>query len=404
MTDIASGVAKRVAYKAEPTWGAAAGASGAQYLRRVQSTLGLQKQKYESQEIRRDYQRNDMRHGVRSVEGSISGELSAGTWEDFMAAAVRQVFAAVSAISSLTLTIAASGANYTITRSAGSWITDGIKLADIVRITAGAYNAANLNKNLMVLAETATVLTVTPLNGVALVAEGPIASGTLSVPGKKAYVPTTGHTDASFTIEHWFADIAQSEYFTGCKVNDMNIALPPSGLATVEFGFMGKDVTTGSSQYFSAPTAETTSGALAAVNGVLTAQGSAIALITGLSFGLKGNMSAEAVVGSNTYAGITEGRVIIDGQVTALFQDAVMRDYFINETEVGLSAVLSASGAAAADFIGFSLPRVKFSGGKPDDGEKSLILSMPFDALFNNAGGAATTTEQSTLVIQDSQA
>ena len=404
MTDIASGVAKRVIYKVESTWGTAASASSAQYLRRVSSTLGLQKQKYESAEIRRDYQRNDMRHGVRSVDGSISGELSPGTYKDFMAAAVRKAWAAVSDITSLSLTIAASGSDYTITRGSGSWITDGIKLGDVVRISAGSVNALNLSKNVMVLAESATVLTVKTLNGTAMTAEGPIASCTVALPGKKTYVPTTGHTDLSYTIEHYFADISQSEYFTGCKVNDMNIALPPSGLATCDFAFMGKDITTGTSQYFTSPTAEGTSGGLAAVNGVLVAQGSAIALITGLSFSLKGNMTAEPVVGSNTYGGITEGRVIVDGQVTALFQDATLRDYFLNETEVGLSVALSASGAAAADFVGFSLPRVKFSGGKPDDGEKSLILTLPFDALYNNAGGAATTTEQSTLVIQDSAA
>ena len=404
MPDIASGVAKRVIYKVESTWGTVPSAGSAQYLRRVQSTLGLRKQKYESQEIRSDYQRNDMRHGVRSVEGSISGELSAGTYKDFMAAAVRKAFAAVSAISSLSLTIAASGSNYTITRGSGSWITDGIKLADVVRLTAGSLDALNLNKNLVVLAETATVLTVKVLNGTAMTAEGPVASCTLSVPGKKTYVPTTSHTDLSYAIEHYFADVSLSEVYSGCKINSMDVALPPSGLATVDFGFLGKDITTASSQYYTSPTAETSTGVLAAVNGVLAVQGAALASVTGLNFSIAGNMAAEAVVGQNTYAGITEGRVIVDGQVTALFQDATMRDYFLNETEVGLSVVLSASGAAAADFIAFSLPRVKFSGGAPDDGEKSLILTMPFDALYNNAGGAATTTEQSTLVIQDSAA
>lgn len=404
MTDIATGVAKRVAYKAETTWGTAAGTSGAQYLRRVSSSLGLKKQTYQSNEIRRDYQRNDMRHGVRSVEGSIAGELSAGTYEDLMAAAVRKVFAAVSAITGLSITIAASGSNFTVARGSGSWITDGVKAGDIVRLTAGSFTAANLNNNLLVLSLVAATLTVRVLNGTALTAEGPISSATLAVTGKKTMVPTTSHTDTSFTIEHWFEDIAQSEYFTGCKVNEMNIALPPTGLATVEFGFMGKDVVTGTSQYFSTPTAETSTGALAAVNGMLLVQGAVVALLTGLTMSLKGNLSAEPVVGQNTYAAITEGRVIVDGQCTALFQDATLRDYFLNETEVALTAVLSASSANAADFIAFTLPRVKFGDGAPDDGEKGLILTLPFSALYNNAGGAATTSEQTTLVIQDSQA
>jgi hypothetical protein len=74
----ATGVAKQLTYKAESTWGTVPAASGAQALRRVTSNLALKKQTYQSNEIRPDYQVSDMRHGVRSVEGSISGELSPG--------------------------------------------------------------------------------------------------------------------------------------------------------------------------------------------------------------------------------------------------------------------------------------------------------------------------------------
>ena len=76
----ATGVAKQLLYKAESTWGTLAGASGAQRLRRVTSTLSLKKQTYESNEIVDHYQVADFRHGVRSVDGSINGELSPGTY------------------------------------------------------------------------------------------------------------------------------------------------------------------------------------------------------------------------------------------------------------------------------------------------------------------------------------
>ena len=98
---LATGVAKQLSYKAESVWGTVPAAAGAQALRRVTSNLSLKKQTYQSGEIRSDYQVADFRHGVRSVEGSISGELSPGTYEDFMAAAVRKVFASVSAITGL---------------------------------------------------------------------------------------------------------------------------------------------------------------------------------------------------------------------------------------------------------------------------------------------------------------
>jgi hypothetical protein len=402
---IATGVAKQLRYKLESNWGAAPGTGSAQLLRRVSSDLALRKQTYESGELNSHYQRVDFRHGVRSVEGAINGELSAGTWKDFFAAAVRRAFTTVSAITGASITVAGVGPTYTLTRGAGSWLTDGIKAGQVVRLTAGSFNAANLNKNLLVLAVTsATVLTVMPLNGVALVAEGPVASSTLTVPGKVTFAPATGHTDQSFAIEHWHADVALSELFLGCKVNELSIGLPPTGMGTIGLQFLGKDMTTAGSAYYVTPTAETTTGILAAVNGLLVAQGGAIALVTGLNLTLRGNMSAEPVVGSNVYADIAEGRITVDGQATALFESATLRDYFLNETEVSLVAALSASPAANADFLSFALPRVKFGGAAKDDGDKALVQTLPFTALYNHAGGTGQGTEQTTLYVQDSQA
>src|SRR5262245_11969174 len=136
---IATGVGKQLRYKAESSWGTAPGASGAQLLRRVTATPNLKKATYESQEIASHLQRQDFRHGVKSVDFPYQGELSAGTFEDFLAAAVRKAFAGVSDIGSLSLTIAGSGPTYTVTRAAGSWLSGGIKVGQVGRITAGSF-------------------------------------------------------------------------------------------------------------------------------------------------------------------------------------------------------------------------------------------------------------------------
>jgi hypothetical protein len=401
---IATGIAKQLRYKAESSWGVAPGATGAQLLRRVSSDLSLKKATFESGELLSHYQRQDFRHGTRSVEGTINGELSPGTYKDFFAAALRRAYAAVAPITALSLTIAGTGPTFTVTRSTGSWLTDGIKAGQVGRITAGAVNAANLNKNLLVLSLTATVLTVMPLNGAALVAEGPIASCTWTPTGKVTYAPSTGHTDSSFAIEHWHADVAQSELFLGCKVNQLDVALPAAGMATIALGLMGKDVTTGVAAYYTTPTAETSTGILAAPNGILVAQGAQIALVTGANFSIKGNMTAEPVAGSTTYPDITEGSILVDGQLTALFQDAAIRDYFLNETEVSLIVALSASPAAAADFMAFTMPRIKFGAADKDDGNKALVQTLPFTALYNASGGTGQSSEQTTFYVQDSAA
>lgn len=397
----ATGVAMNLAYKAESTWGTVPSASSAQLLRRLSTSLALKKQTYQSGEIRSDYQVADFRHGVRSVEGSISGELSPGTYEDFMAAAVRKVFAAVSAISGLSLTIATSGSFYTITRGSGDFITGGLKIGDVIRITAGSVNANNLNKNAMIVALTTTVATVYVLNGLTMTAEGPIASCTVSVVGKKTMVPTSGHTDTSFSIERWQSDISKSDVFSGCKINTMSVQLPATGIAGIEFGMMGKDVVTADAQYFTAPTAATTSGVVAAVNGAVIVNGARVANITGMNFTLNGGMSAEPVVGSNSYPDIFEGRVTVSGQITAFFEDHTYFDLFDAESEVAVACAFTTTSAKDSDFISFVFPRVKFGSADRDDGEKGIVQTLSFTALYNGSG---TNSDVTTFAIQDSLA
>lgn len=409
MPSNAKGLFKQLRYKLQSGIGAAAGTSGGQILRRVTSDISLNKDTYQSEEIRSDQQIADFRHGVRRVAGTINGEISPGTYADLMAAILRRDFTAVTAITGASITIATASLlgnvqTYTATRGSGSWLTDGVKAGMVVRFTAGSFAAANLNKNLLVLSLTATALTVIPLNGVALAAEGPIASATLSVPGKVTYVPTTGHTDKYITFEHWFSDIAQSERFTDCKLAQMDITLPATGMATIAAQVQGLDMVAAQAAYFTAPATETTSGIVAAVNGVLLAAGAPVGLVTGMSVSINGNLTGDPVVGQNTLPDLYPGRVVVTGQFTAYFQDAVMRDAFINETEIGISAALATTNAAAADFLALTMSRVKLGSAGKDDGEKGLIQTFSYQALLNGAGGAGAAAEKTTISVQDSLA
>lgn len=403
----ASGVHKQIAIKEEVTYGTLPSASGAALLRRVDSYFNLTKDTYESAEIRPDLQTSDMRHGVRRVNGKIGGELSPGSYAPYLGALLKRDFAAVPALTGLSLTIAAgAGSLYTITRGSGSFLTSGIKIGQVVRLTAGSFAAGNLNKNLFVLDVTATVLTVMVLNRTALTAEGPIATATITVPGKTTYIPTSGHTDKSWSIEEWFGDIARSETFSGCKFNKASFQLPPSGLATIDLDVIGKDLgqAPGSTRYFTSPSAVSTSGISAAVNGMLVVGGAVVGTLTGMNFDIDAAYTGDPVIGSNTIAQLFAGRVKVGGQFTAYFSDGVLPACFYDETELGIQVALTSTNDAASDFITISLPRVKVGGADKGDGEGGVVRTFPFTALLNNSGGTGTAHEQSTISIQDSLA
>ena len=396
----ASGIAKRVTYKKETTFGTLAGATGGQVIRRVSSDFNLSKETYQSEEIRTDYQIADFRHGVRSVEGNISGELSCGTYSDFMASAVSRNFTAITPSALGSTTIAAVAATYTVTRTTGSYLTDGLRVGNVIRLTG--FNANNNAKNLLVITLTATVATVIVLNGAALTPETVASSGTYAATGKTTYAPATGHTDDSYTIEQFYSDISQSEVTTGNKVNTMGLALPATGLVTADFGFMGQDLKqTGAVAYFTNPTAQGATGIFAAVNGALIANGAVIALVTGLNININRNMTSEAVVGSNIKPEIYEGRISVDGDFSTLFQDRTFSDYFNNETEVSLVCAVTENNTATANFMTFTLPRIKLSTDTKDDGEKGIVSQNSFQAL---KGTGLNGFEATTIMIQDSVA
>lgn len=415
---VASGVEKKVILAPQATKGtvAAADLATAQYLRRVTSNLNLTKDTYQSNEMRADRQIADFRHGIQSIDGNISGELSPGTYNLLMAAILKKDFVAgVSDVDNSGVAAATTtGANGTFTRDdvGGSWLEDGFKVGDVVRFTGFAGGTAGTNNahNFLITALTATVMTGTMLNGVAVVDDAKGDAITTTVVGKKTWTPISAHTENWFTIEHNFSDVDLSEVFYDLKINSMAIKLPATGIATIDFGLVGLNhnyLASGASPYFTAVLAASTGGVLAAVNGAIYVQGTKIALITGMDFDVAANLSSEPVVGSNVKPDIFDGRVMVKGNMTVFFEDATFRDYFTNETEVSICCAFTASNAANADFLAFTFPRVKVGGAAKDDGEKGIVQTMPFTALFDTSaladtGATATDSLATTMSVQDS--
>lgn len=404
MSNPAAGVFKQVAYKKEVSYGLIPAASAAQALRRVSSVVDLDKDTYLSNEIKPSFQKSDFRHGVRRGKGKLQGDLQCKTYADHFGWALKRDFAAVTPVTAASITIAGAGPTWTVTRAAGSWLTDGVKVGHVGRLSVGTFNALNLAKNLLVVSMSATVLTVITLNGSLMFAQGPITGSTFTVIGKTTYTPQTGHTDDSFSYEHWFPDLVQSEVYSGGKIAQIALSLPPTGLAQIDVDMEFQNVTTASAQYFTSPTAITTTGALAAVNGVLRAGGVSYGILTGLSFTLKPGLSGDPVVGSNLIPFKFPGSVMVSGQFTAYFADVTLRDAFLNETEIDLVCAFTADNTDAADFLAFAFPRIKVGSAGKSDGEGGIVQTFTFQALEALTGGAGISNERTTLQIQDAQA
>lgn len=401
---VAQGAKKTLAYKAQSAQGTAATGTGGQLLRRRTSAIRAERATYQNDEITSHRQSTGATAGVKGASIPYRGLLSPRTFQDIFAAALMKAWAATSNITGLSLTIAASGSNYTITRGSGDFLTGGIKKYDVIRITAGTFAAANLDKNLLVLGVTATVLTVRAVNGSALTAEGPVGSATIAVPGKKLWVPTSGHTDVWFTFEEWYSDLSKSERSVDTKPGQIQIGLPATGNATCDIDFVALQRTRDTSQSLTSPSAETTTRVLQAVNGLIVVNGVVTPLTGGQITINPGNAPGEDETGTNVRSSMAQGDVAVSGQFSAKFTDTLLQDAYDDQSDIDLVLMASTSGEDDADFMTFVLNSLNLFGDEPDDGKKEIIRTYPFTAKIPETGGASLANHQTIISIQDSQA
>jgi carbonic anhydrase/acetyltransferase-like protein (isoleucine patch superfamily) len=404
---IEQGVNKSTRIKRQSAKGSLAGTSGGQIIARSSSINELTKETYTTEnQITQSRQVESLRHGVKLVNASLDSTLFPGTFSDIIGAVLLKDFAAVTAIASLSLTIAASGDNYTITRASGSFLTDGVKIGNVVRITAGSVNAANLNNNVLVIGVTALVLTVAKVNGFAMVAEGPIASCTISLPGKVSYVPATGHTKVYYTVEDFYSTgTGYSERNIDVKYGKIDLAIPGTGNATIKIAGNGLDQTIDTTAYFTAPTDETTNPALAAASGALIVNGVVQANVTEMSVSIDDSLApADGVVGTNIRPDVFSGIVKVSGSVTVYFTDNVLPTAYMNESITSILQVMTTDQTKNADFMATTMSNVKLTSSTPDDVQTGLKRTYNYTATRNMSGGAALANHATSIMIQDSLA
>lgn len=393
-----TGVGLVIAYKKEATFGVLPVADAtAKKLRRVKFGLSLKKDKIRSAEVRTDYQRPATRHAMRKADGTIQGELSLGTYADFIGSTLRRAFAAVTSLAALTTVTATVGAPQ-FTRSGGSWITDGLRVGMAIRMagwtTTGVTNNA---KTFTIIGLTATGITVAET----VTAKTAGDSVVVSIPGKVTYIPSSGHLDDSYSFEEWAPAVAQSYRFLGQKFGGFDISMPPNDKVSISFNLMGQDRAKSTTQYFTAATAAGTTQMQTGLSGAVYWNGAAVGVLTQLSLQVSGSPDVQGVVGSNVTPDVFLGALDVSGSASVLWKDGVFDDAFDLETEAPLIIKLADTSAAGTDVMVLTVPYAKLSGGDQPDTEKAIVQSFQFDG---RVGDGANGFEATTLMIQDTLA
>lgn len=406
---LSKAVAQRLVYKAHTVTGTTMtpgteivlatdpAATGGQELRRVTSNLNLVKSSFTSQEVAAHMQVGYLAHGGKRVTGNISGELSPKTYQDFMAAVLRGSWGAAVAKSNTEFTsVQATGSTFVVGGS--TWAAQGYMVGDVIRFT-NLSETLNNSRNFLITALSTTTATVSP----APTTMGADSAFNVTSVGRKVFTPATAQTANLFAIEHYWSDIDLALVFSECAIGSMGISMPAEGIASVDFGVLGRGMTqyaTGTSPFFTAPTAALTTAPLNTIGGRVTLQGTTLGLVTGARLNCDIGLSAPTVAFQSFVPALYTGREMVSGELSLLLEDFTALAYFTAETECEVNLVLTDDSSDSADFISFFMPRVKFSAANIGSAvEGGVPITMPFQAIYKTA---ATGYDGGTLVVRDS--
>lgn len=389
-----------IAYKPEVTFGTpVTGGSGYQFRPNAGGGLSMSQAVINSNEIRSDGKSSIGRYGTKAVTGGYSADLSVGTFDPLFEAVMRSTWVAAVAITEATAGLTSiTTTTSTIVASAGSWITAGVRVGDVIRLT-GHATAANNSRNLRVTGVTASTITVAET----LTADA-VADSAFTVTILKKLSQGATPTRRSFTFEEYETDLDLSEQYVSCRVSSMRISGAPDSMAIVEFGIVGQTMNpleVGTSPSLTSPTLTTTLG-LTLSDASIRWGGSDQAVLTAFDMVFDMNAAGQPVIGSKLTPDIFENNSTLSGTLSGVRQDLVNVTRATAETELEFHALLVEPESEPKDCISIFVPRIKIQVPAKGIGNGgAMIETFPF---MTGTKGTATGYDDSMLTISTSAA
>ena len=282
------------------------------------------------------------------------------------------------------VSVSADGTAGTFSRAAGDWLASGYRVGDVITTTGFVTKVAN-NQTTQITALTDTLMTVSSTTLETTGAE----AGTFNT---TARVIKKGTTTRSMVIEKAFTDIDQFQKFTGCIINTLSFDVNPNAMVTGSFGFLHKDMASAGTVYHSGTAVSVgVDRPFDGFTGYIKEGSTANAQMSSLSLSLDNGFERNFVLMADTCPQMTSGKSNVTGTITLYFEDAIIYDKFVAETESSLELSIQDD-----DLNGYviTLPRIKYtSADSPINSDGATIVTMNFQALDD-------ATEVSNIVIR----
>lgn len=198
-----------------------------------------------------------------------------------------------------------------------------------------------------------------------------------------------GTTFKSFSFEDAALDITQYRLFSGCGISSFGLSVKPNQMAVATFSVVGKDMSQAGTTLDAVKTAASLNAPFDSYSGLMRIGNTvgtlaALPIVTGIDFTINNGLASRFVIGSSSTTDLEYSNAVIEGTITAYYQDATVLNRFINETESALEFSLD-DPTGLSDYT-FTFPRIKLNGAAvPVDGPTSRMITLPFVALYDTA-------------------
>lgn len=336
-----------------------------------------------SNELDGSRETTSIRTGNKQVSGEYAIELSSRSQDDFLAGAMTSTWQDGVTLTAVGITV--DPVLKTFTRAAGSFITDGVEVGDLLYFDGLTGDNA---KPFIVTAVTATVVTGAGIQHT-LTAEGPI--GTDAKTGDKL---ETGNACKTFSILTWFkGQCGNPDAYMltkGVEISGFTVEQAVNAMVTGSFPFIGlsQEILTAppSGSDFSQVTF--TDEPFSSVD-VSVFDGSTPLRCDTLTITNDNSASAQFELGNSSVAFVERGRAANTFSISGKLYDMAMIQKFINEQQVEINSILAGVNGA----MSFSLKRAELTAVTPEiGGPESITQSIEGQATGNQY--------QSSIVIQ----
>jgi len=384
-----SGKNVAVAIKVQSAKGAGASGADATGIRLTTSSgLTLEAADIQSQESRRDGQTSLGRLGSLMGNVEYPSELSVGGFHELaLEATLRGTWTAAinldeasnhgGVLGAITIT----GTN-TITNAAGSWITAGMRVGQMIKL-AGSSEAANNDKWIRVTGVTASVITV-PTGD--LVNAGSDAEWDIQI--AKHLVCANPPTERYFTIEESFQDLSD-EHLTGTdfKFGSVAFGVTPDNHVLATYGLVGRNVARNNSTATFTTPAYTTTTPLVLLDGKLRIGSTDETELTGFELAFDASPSGLPIINARISPDVYMSNARGSGSVSSTTASLARFAAYIAETDLSLWMLAQENTSNPKRFFSVYAGKAQYRGrSAPFGSDGALIETLPLSFGLDNRG------------------